>query len=107
MSLGWGIVAAGLVAVFGWMKGDRHSIALATVPVLSTVAVAALVCSLSPERTIGQFTFTRPSSLLYAIVPMFRSYARFGVVVQLMAVLLAGIGVECLWRSGTRRGQVA
>jgi hypothetical protein len=38
-------------------------------------------------------------------VPMFRSYARFGVVVQLMAALLAGIGVERLRRVGTKRAQ--
>ena len=48
-----------------------------------------------------------PSALLYDVVPMFRSYARFGVVVQLMAALLAGIGVDCLRRAGTRRAQVA
>ena len=68
--------------------------------------MAALVCSLSPERTIGAFTFVRPSALLYAIVPMFRSYARFGVVVQLMAALLAGIGVDYLRRAGTRRARI-
>ena len=38
---------------------------------------------------------------------MFRSYARFGVVVQLMAALLAGIGVDYLRRAGTRRAQIA
>ncbi len=107
VSLGWGIVAAAMVAVLAWVKGDRHPVAMAAVPVLSAVALTALVCSLSPERTIGQFTFMRPSAVLYAIVPMFRSYARFGVVVQLMAVLLAGIGVERLWRSGARRARIA
>ena len=38
---------------------------------------------------------------------MFRAYARFGVVVQLMAALLAGIGVDYLRRAGTRRAQIA
>ncbi len=38
---------------------------------------------------------------------MFRSYARFGVVVQLMAALLAGIGVDYLRRAGTRRARIA
>ena len=79
---------------------------LARAPVLVIVAVAALVCSLSPEGTIGAFTFVRPSALLYNVVPMFRSYARFGVVVQLMAALLAGIGIDYLRRSGTRRAQI-
>ena len=127
--LGWGIIALGLIAFFGWSASakapaglaevcpakeserrrlvrDRESASLARVPVLVIVAVAALVCSLSPERTIGAFTFVRPSALLYNVVPMFRSYARFGVAVQLMAALLAGIGVEYLRRTGTRRTQI-
>lgn len=107
VSLGWGVVALGLVAVFAWLIRDRHQTALTIVPVLAAVAVVALVCSLSPERAIGPFTFTRPSALLYRVVPMFRSYARFGVVVQLMAALLAGIGAERLWRSRTRPARIA
>jgi len=106
VSLGWGIVALGLIAVVRWLVRDRQPASLARVPVLVIVAVAALVCSLSPERTIGAFTFVRPSALLYNVVPMFRSYARFGVVVQLMAALLAGIGVDYLRRAGTRRAQI-
>ena len=38
---------------------------------------------------------------------MFRAYARFGVVVQLMAALLAGIGAQCLWQSGSRARRMA
>ena len=109
VSLGWGIVALGLIAIFRWLvlwSDVRQPASLARVPVLVIVAVTALVCSLSPERTIGTFTFVRPSALLYDVVPMFRSYARFGVVVQLMAALLAGIGVEYLRRAGTRRAQI-
>ena len=110
VSLGWGIVALGLIAVFRWLRRRGSDVrtpsSLARVPVLVVVAVAALVCSLSPERTIGAFTFVRPSALLYDIVPMFRSYARFGVVVQLMAALLAGIGVDSLRRAGTMRAQI-
>ena len=116
VSLGWGIVALGLIAIVavarlrqGGATAPEHAegaarppASLARVPVLVVVAVAALVCSLSPERTIGAFTFVRPSALLYDVVPMFRSYARFGVVVQLMAALLAGIGVDHLRRAGTR-----
>jgi hypothetical protein len=132
VALGWGIVALGLIAVFRWpasakaparvaevpsakeserrrvvpWRDVRQSASLARVPVLVVVAVAALVCSLSPERTIGAFTFVAPSALLYTVVPMFRSYARFGVVVQLMAALLAGVGVDYLRRAGTRRAQI-
>jgi len=104
VSLGWGIVALGLIAAFRRVR-DRRSLSFTHVPTLVIIAMAALVCSLSPERTIGAFTFIRPSAFLYDVVPMFRSYARFGVVVQLMAALLAGIGVDYLRRVGTRRAQ--
>ena len=70
-------------------------------PILAAVAMFALVCSLSPERAILGVRVARPSALLYSIVPMFRSYARFGVVVQLMAALLAGAGVSRLFALGT------
>ncbi len=109
VSLGWGIVALGVIAVYRWLipgRDVRQPASLARVPVLVIVAVFALVCSLSPERTIGGFTFVRPSALLYQVVPMFRSYARFGVVVQLMAALLAGIGVDRLRRAGTTRAEI-
>jgi len=107
VTLGGGIVALGLVAVFAWMMRRRRQASLAAVPALAVVSFAGLVCSLSPERTIGSFTFVRPSAVLYLVVPMFRSYARFGVVVQLMAALLAGIGAEHLWRAGPRRATIA
>ena len=106
VSLGWGIVALGLIAAFWWLVRDRQLASLARVPVVVIVAVTALACSLSPERTMGAFTFVRPSALLYHVVPMFRSYARFGVVVQLMAALLAGIGVDRLRRASTKRAQI-
>lgn len=105
VSLGWGLVGLGLIAVFR-SAGDREPRARARVSVLIIVAVAAFVCSLAPKWTIGGFTFFGPSGLLYIVVPMFRAYARFGVVVQLMAALLAGIGVEYLRRAGTWRAHI-
>jgi len=107
VSLGWGIVALGLVAAFRWLARDRQPAALVNVPILAAIAAAALLCSLSPERRIGPFTILRPSGLLYGLLPMFRAYARFGVIVQLMAALLAGIGADWLLRAGTRRGRIA
>ncbi len=107
VSLGWGVVVLGLVAGFGWVFRDRRTPSLAAVPVLATVAVVALICSLSPERHVGRFTFMRPAAFLYELAPMFRAYARFGVVVQLMAALLAAIGAERLWRADTWRARFA
>jgi hypothetical protein len=107
VSLGWSIVALGLVAIGGWALARGRGAARSPVPVLMAVAAAALVCSLSPERTIGGMTVVRPSALLYAVAPMFRAYARFGVVVQLMAAMLAGLGVDALCRHGTARARLA
>jgi hypothetical protein len=106
VNVGWGVVALGLVAVAAWVAPGRRAM-LVAVPILATTAGAALLCSLSPERTIGSFVFTRPSAVLYDLVPMFRSYARFGVVVQLMAVMLAGLGLQVLWSMRTRVARTA
>jgi hypothetical protein len=107
VSLGWGVLGLALVALIGWALRREQRISSAAVPVLATVALVAAVCSLSPELSIGPVTLTRPAGYVYSVAPMFRSYARFGVVVQLMAVLLAAIGVERLWKSGSRRARMA
>jgi hypothetical protein len=119
ISLGWAILVLAVIAVLYWFAEVRSLAGLPAearsakaserrrVPVLVTVALAALFCSLSPEWTAGGITFVRPSAFLYDLVPMFRSYARFGVVVQLMAALLAAIGLDYLRRAGTRPGRIA
>jgi hypothetical protein len=106
VSLGLGLVFLSIFALFAWLRGNRQSRPIAAVPVLAGVAAVAFACSLSPEGTIGPFTFPRPSFFLYRALPMFRAYARFGVVVQLMVVLLSGIGAEYLWKSQTQRARI-
>lgn len=106
VSLGLGIVGLGLVAVFAWWRGAGPLPSRRHVPALAAVMAFAIISSLSPERAIGPITFVRPAALLYPLVPMFRSYARFGVMVQLMIVMLAGIGIDWLRRVGTRPAQV-
>jgi hypothetical protein len=101
------VIALGLVALFCWLRRIERPASAAFVPVAVAVAIVALVCSLSPERTVWGITFVRPSAVIYELAPMFRSYARFGFVVQLMAALLAGIGVEQLLRIRSARADVA
>jgi hypothetical protein len=95
--LGYWLVALAGVATWAWAR-CRHDPALRAVPALLALAMIAGVFALSPSREIAGVRTVRPSALLYELVPMFRSYARFSVVVQLMAAILAGIGAQALWK---------
>jgi hypothetical protein len=105
VAVGWSLLVLGAVPLWLWLRGDRASLAVRGAPVLVSVAGAAVFCSLSPERRIGPFTLMRPSALLYEVAPMFRAYARFGVVVGLMIALLAGAGAAWLWRRPMSAGR--
>jgi hypothetical protein len=100
VSLGWSVLALAAIGIAGWWRARRTTAALA--PMLAALAAVALVCSLSPERQVFGATMVRPAALLYAVAPMFRAYARFGIVVQLMAALLAGLGAAHLLAAGTK-----
>jgi len=104
--VGWGPLLLAAVAVFGWRGARGRDAWMRGVPALVLMAVAALVCSLPPEWRFGAVTLPMPSGALHAVVPMFRAYARFGVLVQLSVAMLAGIGAAWLWRTAGRGGQV-
>lgn len=93
VSIGWSVIGLAAVAIGARWRG-RHESELVLpqriVPALAIVGVAALGLA------------TVPPAWLTDTLPMFRSYARFGVAVQLMAALLAGIGFDRL-RAGARR----
>lgn len=108
VSLGWSAVLLAAVPVWRWIRGERESRLTRAVPFLAVLAAAALVCSLSPQRQIGPIMTIRPSYFLYMVAPMFRSYARFGVVVQLAVAVLAGAGAALLLeRRGWPRTAIA
>jgi hypothetical protein len=107
VSVGWSLLALAIVPLWLWRRGERTAREVRSAPVLLILAGAAVLCSLSPERTIGSLTFVRPSALLYEVAPMFRAYARFGIVVGLMVALLAGAGAACLWHWPTPAGRRA
>lgn len=100
VSLGTGVLLLGGVAAASWFNRRRDAGAHSVIPALAAIASVALLCSLPPEGIIASVTVEQPSAWLYGIAPMFRAYARFGVVVQLMAALLAGFGLDALRQQG-------
>lgn len=97
--VGVSVIALSIVALV-----HRNSrVARRTLVALAAIAALAVLCSLSPERRVFGITFVRPSALLYVLMPMFRSYARFAVIVQLALAVLAGVGASALWRTPRTR----
>lgn len=105
LSLGWGVMALALVAIGQRLFTSRPSAPLGRVPVLVAVGIAAMLWSLAPAPASDAVAAFQPSVVLHNVLPVFRSYARFGSVVQLMAVLLAGIGIDGLLRAGTQQAR--
>ncbi|MBA7669060.1 hypothetical protein ES703_77187 [subsurface metagenome] len=58
--------------------------------------IVALIFSHSPYTEIGNFRILFPSYFIYKVFPMFRCYARFGIVVMLCVSVLAGIGLASI-----------
>ena len=99
--VGWSLLAACGVAAWSWLRQCASPV----VPALVTLAAVAGLCSLAPERAIWGLDIPKPSAWLYVWLPMFRSYARFAVIVQCALALVGGLGIATLW--GSRRGRPA
>jgi hypothetical protein len=99
VSLGFGIITLALVGVVSGLRRDGATRVTIGVPALVILAAVAWMVSLAPGHAGSGSTVSPPSEWLHAMLPMFRSYGRFGVVVQLMAVMLAGIGIDRLRRA--------
>ncbi len=100
--LGWSLIALALVAIGRWLmrrQETNQSTSGAVVPAVAHVPVLVSV------GAVALFFATAPPAWLYHALPMFRSYARFAVVVQLMAALSGGIGFEILRRAATWRAR--
>ncbi len=94
ISLGWGVL--GLTGVLLWVVVTRacDSASRRTAAVLAAIGLWATLLSLAPASS-GVLNL---SALLHQGLPMFRSYARFGIVTSLMVAIAAGMAVEYLWR---------
>ncbi len=89
-----GVAVLWLCGVALWQRW-RHRETNAFVVMFVVLAGVAVICSLSPERTAIGVAWPRPSAFLYTLMPMFRSYARFAVVVQCLLSVVAGVAL-CL-----------
>jgi hypothetical protein len=106
VTIGIGLLLLAAVSVLSWLRGGRDNRQRA-VPILLILAAFAFLFSLSPRWQLGSVAFTRPSGFLYELLPMFRAYARFGVVLLLAVATLAGMGAVLLWRRQSRGATVA
>ena len=60
-------------------------------------ACVAFIFSMPPFVDLGIFKLFFPSFFVYKIAPMFRAYARFGIIVMLCVCVLAGYGLTYLF----------
>lgn len=90
--LGFTVMALGIVGLLFVRR------AVFPVAVSLGVGVAGFVFAAPPlwYQVLPGVTVSAPSYYLYSLLPYFRVYARFGVLVMLAAVLLAGFGFAVL-----------
>jgi hypothetical protein len=58
------------------------------------IAIGGVIFSMPPYFNLGIFKIYFPSFFMYNIFPMFRAYARFGLLVIISVSILAGIGIK-------------
>ena len=85
---------AAVTAAIQWRSDPRWR------PVLSILAIGAVAAIVSVGPLSGSCAggSWAPACLIYATAPMFRSYARFAIVVQLAVAIAAGAGAAILAR---------
>lgn len=96
--LGFIPLALALYALWDWFKKRRKPRAekdggSSVIPLLAWMAFVASVFSMPPVISRFGPKILMPSRFVYMALPMFRVYARFGVVVLLMVAALAGLGL--------------
>ena len=72
------------------------------------LAVVAWLFSQPPWWNFFGLRIYMPSFFMYKILPMFRAYCRFGIVLMLAVAVLAGFGLKfILMKVGSRRARIA
>ncbi len=103
--LGWVPLILAFMALRRWRAGRKEKQGqphLETVPAnedfyigfFLSLAVVAWLFSQPPWWNIFGFKLYMPSFFMYKILPMYRAYCRFGIVVMLAIAVLAGFGLK-------------
>lgn len=85
--LGWTPLALAFIA-FKKRRGNFY------IGFFLLLTVAAWIFSQPPWWSIFGFKIYMPSFFMYKIIPMFRAYCRFGIVLMLAVAVLAGFGLK-------------
>lgn len=67
------------------------------------IALLGVLFSMPPYWNFGIFKIYFPSFFMYKIFPMFRAYARFGILVMLAMGVLAGLGINYILSKKSRK----
>jgi hypothetical protein len=93
-------VAALAVSAWTWRPEWRYVVAT------SAVGLTAALISIGPATGSCEPFSVAPACLLFRVVPVFRAYARFAIVVNLAVAIAAGAGAAML-AGRSRGGQIA
>lgn len=97
------LVGAALLALNKEFRGKYGKVFLT----LFLVILLLVLISMPPYIFLkGKYTFYLPSQLLYIFAPMFRTYARLGIFVLMLAVLAAAIVLKFLMEKLSRKALV-
>lgn len=102
LSIGWGLLVLAALGVLRGLWPIADGVRQTAVGAVIALGVWAFVVSLAPASpgcTPGSIV---PACLVHHVLPMFRAYARIGIVTNLCVALLAGYAVA--WVSSVRGG---
>lgn len=95
--LGWTPLILAFFAFRRWRKRKIGTVPCVDSPYLGFFVLLAIVAwffSQAPWWKIGPLKIYMPSFFMYRLVPMFRAYCRFGIVLMLAVAVLAGFGLK-------------
>ncbi len=106
LTLGWALLGLAVVAVVFGGRRRARGMAGGGVGLLLALAIAAILGSLAPQAVAGPWPAPALPAMLHPVLPMFRAYARLGILAQLAVAQLAAFGAAELAKRG-RHGRLA